>query len=132
MTWAPVAFGLLVATLVSSLSVFFAFTRQTVRYVRARAAGELGRYSDRLCAGIWTSAAGAALACFSGLFRMTTGTTLYWLSAVAWLLVGLGYFMHFTAWRLSFMDVEAGFSIRWAVILVAVAVSASGLFAFLT
>jgi hypothetical protein len=118
--------GVILATFVSAVSVSLAFMRPTLRWVSDRLRGEIGRYSDRLCVGIWMSANGAILAAASGIYKLLTTHPLFLVSALAWVMIGLGYFMHFTAWRMSFMEVEPGFPLRWAAILGAIATAGAG------
>lgn len=113
-----VLFGAITATFVSATTVALAFLRPTLRWLHAKLSAQRPSFPDRLCAGIWTSAIGAMIVCAVGCWRLATGDLLAWIATVAWIGVGGGYFLHFTAWRASFNDNgEPGFGLKWAGVL---------------
>lgn len=115
-----VLLGAIAATFVSALTVLGAFLRPTLRYLYARLSAQRPSFPDRLCAGIWTSAAGATVICMVGTVRLLTGNLFAGVAVIAWVGICAGYFLHFTAWRASFNNRESGFALGWALVLAAI------------
>lgn len=116
-----VIIGVVVAAFISALTVSLAFFRPMLRYIHDRLSRRHGEFSDRLCAGIWTSAVGASVISVVSMIRLTTGVFFVGLAIVAWVFIGGGYFLHFTAWRASMIGKHDGFAYRWAAVLVGIA-----------
>ncbi len=97
-----VLFGAVTATLVSALTVVLAFMRPAMRWARAQLGGAAASYADHLCTGIWLSAVGAMVIAIVSMLWLATGITVTSFATMAWVFIGGGYFLHFTAWRASF------------------------------
>ena len=111
-----VLFGVIVMTFLAAAMVVAAFLRPTVRFVRSRIERHQPTFPDRLCAGIWLSALGAMAISAVSLARIILDQPLILtgFAVVAWLGIASGYFLHFTAWRASFVGRETGFALRYA------------------
>lgn len=121
---AALLIGTISATMASAGSVVLAFLRPALRFTMARLEGRAPTFSDHLCAGIWSCAFGTLIITAVGIIRLVTGNIVALPAAVAWCFIGGGYFLHFTAWRASFLGETSSFQWRWASALCGVGVAA--------
>lgn len=102
--------ALVAAAVLASSTVAMAFFRHAWRFF-TETLHLRGTYADRLCFGIFVTAAGSAVAGVGALVRIITDHILPALTIAGWGLMAAGYFFMFCAWHGAILARLAWF--RW-------------------
>lgn len=95
--------------------VLFAFWESTMRFVRAQMAGG-ATMTDRLGGGIFVTAMGTAIAGATIVCRELHAPAPTIIELIAWVMIAVGYFLHFTAWQAAAKGRAHRFSLGWVLV----------------